>query len=56
MPAIKPEPQEARIAPLAESTLRRNGSDTLVVKVEAEPNDTARVVSCQMQQDASFGD
>lgn len=53
-PAIKPEPQEARIAPLVESTLRRNGSDPLI-KVEAESNDAARVVSCQLEQDASSG-
>ena len=45
-PSIKPEPQETRLEPLAESSLRRNASDAsdTLTKVKPEPKDSTRVV------------
>jgi hypothetical protein len=45
-PVVKPEPQETRLVPLAESTLRRNASDAsdVLAKVKPEPKDASRVV------------
>ena len=55
-PIIKPEPQETRLAPLTESTLRRNASDAsdVLTKMKPEPQDASRVVRFRWS-DASFG-